>query len=140
MEQNDEQRAGESSPRRTRRLPEDWRLLIEAQASAGLGVEEYCRQQRLTPSCFYRWRRFLAGTGGGTSPWANQRRRSLPAIAGFAAVRVASDQSKPQSLPGESIRLRLAGGRELILPVSMPASRLVELLIGLESPPRERGV
>jgi hypothetical protein len=140
MEQNDEQRAGESRLRRTQRLPEDWRLLIEAQALSGLGVEEYCRQQRLTPSCFYRWRRFLAGAAGGTSPWANQKRRRSRAIDGFAAVRVVEDKSGERSLPGEPIRLLLAGGRELILPVSMPAQRLAELLMALESKPRERSI
>jgi hypothetical protein len=114
--------------------------LIEAQASSGLGVEEYCRQQHLTPSCFYRWRRFLTGKTGARSAWANQRRRSLPAIDGFAAVQVVADKSEPRSLPGEPIRLRLAGGRELILPVSMPAQRLAELLMALESRPRERSV
>jgi len=140
MEQNDEQRAGESSPRRTRRLPEDWRLLIEAQATSGLGVKEYCRQQRLTPSCFYRWRRFLTGKTGAASAWANPKRRRSRAINGFAAVQMVEDKSEPRSLPGEPIRLLLAGGRELILPVSMPARRLAELLMALESKPRERGV
>ena len=59
---------------------------------------------------------------------------------GFAAVTLVQDKSGPGSLPGESIRLLLAGGRELILPVSMPAPRLAELLMALESGPRERSI
>jgi hypothetical protein len=140
MEQNHEQRAGESRLRRTQRLPEDWRLLIEAQASSGLGVEEYCRQQHLTPSCFYRWRRFLTGKTGAGSPWSNPKRRRLRTIDGFAAVQVVEGKSEPRSLPGESIRLLLAGGRELILPVSMPARRLAKLLMALESKQGERSI
>lgn len=140
MEQNDEQIAGESRPRRAQRLPEDWRLLIEAQGSSGLGVEEYCRRQQITPSCFYRWRRFLAGGEGGTSPWANLRRRRSRAIDGFAAVQVVADKIGPGSSPVEPIRLLLAGGRELILPISMPARLLAELLVALESKPRERSI
>lgn len=73
-----------------------------------------------------------------TSPCAGTKRRRLPAIQGFAAVQVAQDPGEPRSLPGESIRLRLAGGRggrELILPESMPVRRLVELLVALEGAP-----
>jgi hypothetical protein len=134
MEQADEGMAGESSPRRVRRSPEQWRALIEAQPTSGQGVEEYCSQHQVTSSCFYRWRRFLTGTTGATSPWANLK--SLPAIKGFAAVHLKQDQSEPRSLPGDSMRLRLAGGRELILPVMMPIPRLVELLVALEGMPK----
>ena len=57
------------------------------------------------------------------------------ALQGFAAVQVLQDQSGPESPPREPIRLALAGGRELILPVSMPTQRLVELLVALECRP-----
>jgi len=139
MEQIDEERAAESSPRRGQRSAEQWRLLIEAQPASAQSVDEYCRQRRLTPSAFYRWRRFLTGKTGAASAWANPKRRRSRAIEGFAAVQVV-DKSGPGSLPGESIRLLLAGGRELILPVSMPARLLVELLVALESKSRERGI
>src|ERR1035441_3988417 len=98
MEQNEPQRVGESPPRRAQRSPEQWRLLIEAQASSGVGVEEYCRQQRLTSSAFYRWRRFFTAKTGAASAWANQRRRRLPAMEGFAAVTLVQDKSGPGSL------------------------------------------
>jgi hypothetical protein len=140
MEQNEEQRAGESLPLRAQRSVEQWRLLIEAQASSGQSVDEYCKQRQLTPSAFYRWRRFLTGKTGAASAWANPKRRRSRAIDGFAAVKLVQDKSGPGSLPSESIRLLLAGGRELILPVSMPARLLVELLVALESKPRERGI
>lgn len=69
-----------------------------------------------------------------------QKRRRSRAIDGFAAVKLVQDKNGPRSFPGESIRLLLAGGRELILPVSMPARLLVELLVALESKPRERSI
>ena len=131
-----------------KRSPEEWHALIEAQPSSGLGVGSYCRQHQVTSSCFYRWRRLLTGTSGAMSPWAAKRRRTstsvepLPVIQGFATVQVSQGKIGPQSLPDESIRLLLAGGRELILPASMPAQRLVELLVALENKPSslERGV
>jgi transposase-like protein len=139
MEQGDNGSAGEASPRRSKRSPEQWRALVAAQPSSGLAVEQYCRRHELTSSCFYRWRRFLTGTTGTTSPWASSKRRRLPPVQGFAAVHVAQNP-KPRPLQDESIRLRLAGGWELILPASMPTGRLVELLVALESKPcgRER--
>jgi len=132
MEQGDDGIGGESLARRKRRSPEHWRALIEAQPSSGQGVEAYCRQRQVTSSCFYRWRRFLTGATGASSPWANSKPRPLPAVAGFAAVHLKQDQSEPRSVPDDSIRLMLAGGRELILPASMPTPRLVELLVALE--------
>ena len=140
MEQIDEERAAESSPRRGQRSAEQWRLLIEAQPASAQSVDEYCKQRRLTSSAFYRWRRFLTGKTGAASAWANPKRRRSRAIDGFAAVKLVQDENGPRSFPGESIRLLLAGGRELILPVSMPARLLVELLVALESKPRERSI
>ena len=101
-----------------------------------------CRQQQITPNCFYRWRRFLTPSAGGTLPGANPTRRRLRTIDGFATVRVVEAPSQERALPGEGepIRLRLAGGRELVLPASMPARRLAELLMALEGQPREREV
>jgi hypothetical protein len=134
MEQADEGIGGESLPRRVRRSPEQWRALVEGQPASGQRVEEYCRGHQVTPSSFYRWQQFLSGNTGATSPWAKPKSRPLPAIAGFAAVHLKQDP-EPRSSPGDSIRLMLAGGRELILPASMPAGRLVELLVALESMP-----
>lgn len=63
----------------------------------------------------------------------------VSAIDGFAAVRVVRDaggeprsSSSSSSSRGEPIRLMLAGGREMILPASMPIGRLVELAVTLE--------
>ena len=148
MEQVDTIQALQSPNLRSNRLPEQWRGVIEAQRRSGLCVEAYCRQQQITPSCFYRWRRFLSQTTGAASPWMGQKRRRqstssvglAPAIEGFAAVRVAAQTNVPRTLGDESIRLSLSGGRELILPVSMPVQRLAELLMALELSGQEREV
>ena len=134
MEQIDDGSGGQPVSRRLRRSQEQWHALIEAQPSSGLGVEEYCRQLQVTTSCFYRWRRALTVTSGATPPRVAKHRR-LPALQGFAAVQVLQDQEGPGLLPPEPLRLALAGGRELILPVSMPIQRLVELLVALECGP-----
>ncbi len=139
MEPIDEAIDPQAIPQRAKRSPEQWRQLVGAQRCSGLGVEEYCRQQHLTSSCFYRWRRFLTGSTGAKSAWSKPAQPSPPQVQGFATVRVAAEQSKPwpagawgSGAAGESIRILLAGGRELILPVSMPTRRLVELVLGLE--------
>jgi hypothetical protein len=65
-----------------------------------------------------------------SSPTGQRKRRHAAAIDGFAAVRVVQERGEPW--PSEPMRLMLAGGRELRLPASMPARRLVELLAALE--------
>ena len=116
------------------RSPQQWRALIEAQPASGLGVEDYCRQHRLTSSCFYRWRRFLAGgsqatSPEATSPWAGQKKsRPAPSPTGFATVTVL-----PQAMEAdEPIRLQLAHGRQLLLPASLPMDRLAALVEALD--------
>ena len=87
-------------------------------------------------SCFYRWRRFLTGTGGAASPWAGQKKRRARTPDGFARVKVLADLARPftdEPPGGEPIRLRLTGGRELVLPASTATGRLVELLVALEA-------
>lgn len=128
------------------RSPAQWRELVEGHRSSGLSVGAYCRQHGVTSSCFYRWRRFLTGTTPASSTWTKTngpragRVSDISAIDGFAAVRVVPDAAaslqtsalQPRSLQSESIRLMLAGGREMILPALMPIGRVVELAVTLE--------
>jgi len=60
------------------------------------------------------------------------RAHALPGIAGFAAVQLAGSKSSPGPSRRPWLRLRLAGGRELLLPGAMPTRRLVKLLLALE--------
>jgi len=36
-----------------------WRALIEKQATSGMSIAAYCRDARIKPSYFYKWRRRL---------------------------------------------------------------------------------
>lgn len=117
MEQSDDAGTREPIGRQVTRTQERWRALIEAQSVSGLGVEAYCRQHEIISSCIYRWRRFLTGTSGAASPWASKNKKRPPPLGGFASVNVAEDRSGPQTgVPRrEPIRLRLTGGRKLVL-------------------------
>lgn len=144
---------GEATRHRVVHSAEQWRALIAGQEASGLGVEAYCRQHQLTSSCLYRWRRFFAGAMGAASAWGKpgrcvtSKRRSEP-VEGFAAVRVVPEPICRRSVaalgaaaartPEPSMRLLLAGGRELILPMSMPTPLLAELLAALEAKPSKR--
>jgi hypothetical protein len=108
-----------------------WRQRIETQRNSGQSIRAWCRANNLHEHCFYFWRVRL-----GLSP-AKHRRLSRPP--NFARVMVnlpateamhAAAMAKPAAT--ESIRLRLAGERELILPVSMPLEQVAKLVHALE--------
>ena len=56
---------------------------LEAQARSGLGVERFCREQRISASAFYRWKQ---GPRKPRSPTPAFEEVSLPAWAGSAWV------------------------------------------------------
>jgi hypothetical protein len=68
------------------------------------------------------------------SPDKRPDQRPSPPIA-FARVVVApcSTAAKPAAV--EALRLRLAGGRELIFPASMPVERVAKLVHAIEAAP-----
>lgn len=43
----------------SRRTPDDWRNIIDQYHASGLKVSEFCRQNNITPSNFYLWRKKL---------------------------------------------------------------------------------
>ena len=42
------------------RTPEQWQQIVKQHASSGLQIAVFCKQQKLTPSSFYAWRKRLA--------------------------------------------------------------------------------
>ena len=132
MEPSNEGNADETTARRVKRTREQWQALIDAQAASGQGVEAYCRQHGITTSCFYRWRRFLSGVSGAATPWAGHKKRRSAGPVGFAKVKVVEDRPAVPAV-AEPMRLRLAGGRELVMAASTPAARVAELLLALEA-------
>jgi hypothetical protein len=111
---------------------EVWRERIAAQQAGGQSIRVVCKENGWHEHAFYWWRSRL-----GLSPVSGIRRGRRPKIpAGFAEVVVdrsgaAVDLVGPMTASTvEPMRLRLGGGRELVLPASMSDQR-VAALVGL---------
>jgi len=98
-----------------------WRQRIAAQQSGGNSIRGWCRENNQHEHAFYWWRARL-----GLSPRSavKGRRRAGRSIQ-FSEVVVASAAAEPMCL-------RLAGGRELILPASMPPEQVAKLIRVIE--------
>ena len=98
-----------------------WRERVEAQRASGLSARAWCRANNCHEHAFYLWRARL-----GLSPASamKPRRQSAGPIR-FTEVVADCGASEP-------IRLRLAGGRELVLPASMPLADLARLIRAIE--------
>ncbi len=44
------------------RTPEQWQKIFKQHVSSGLQIAEFCKQQKITPSSFYAWRKRLEDT------------------------------------------------------------------------------
>ena len=111
-------------------VAEHWRERIVEQRSSGLGIRAWCRENGCHEHSFYWWRvRLKLHQSGavGKRRRAGVARRDLPLS--FAKVRVVPPVVQPTVLPVvPSLCLRLAGGRELILPGSMPIEQVARLV------------
>ena len=102
---------------------ETWRERIAAQQAGGDSIRALCKQNGWHEHAFYWWRSRL-----GLSPCSTpRRRRKRAALPGFAEV-VVDRPSTPFAAFAEPILLRLGGGRELVLPVSMADERVAALI------------
>jgi hypothetical protein len=98
-----------------------WRERVVAQQASDQAVRAWCRERGCPEHGFYWWRAKL-----GLSPASvrkRQRRRGRP----IAFAEVVVERPAP-----EPVILRLGSGRELLLPSSMPVTRLAELLHAIE--------
>jgi len=100
-----------------------WRERIVAQQASGQSIRAWCRAHDCHEHGCYWWRARLGLSP--TSGVKRQYRRRTPV--GFAEVIV----ERPAI--GEPMSLRLAGGRELILPASMPVEHVVRLVQAIEA-------
>jgi hypothetical protein len=132
-----------------------WRERIEAQRASGQSVRVWCQGNNAREHSFYWWRAKL-----GLSPQKSQTRAAPPRRVidtadfqrggqgvrrhgdlGFAQVVVDSGRpsiTEPRPAGAsivEPLRLRLAAGRELILPGSMPLDQVAQLVRALEATP-----
>lgn len=105
-----------------------WRQRITAQQAGGQSIRSWCRDNSLPEHAFYWWRCRL-----GLSPATARKRRCRPGgRLGFAEVVVDRAAARPEPSLVEPILLRFAGGRELVLPMSMPACAIAGLIRELE--------
>jgi hypothetical protein len=104
-----------------------WRRRIEDQRHSGQSIRAWCRANAAAEHSFYWWRRRL-GAGAAVEPSARKKptKRVESSHVAFARVRVVEQPAC------ESLRLRLGGGRELILPASMSAQQVARLLGAIE--------
>ena len=101
-----------------------WRERVLAQRNSGQSVRGWCRANNCPEHGFYWWRANL-----GLSPASKRKQgRRTAASVGFARV---VGEPLP-SVAAEPMRLTLAGGRELLLPASMPVVHIGRLLRAIE--------
>ena len=110
-----------------------WRQRIAGQQASGQSIRSWCRNNNLAEHAFYWWRSRL-----GLSPAPARKRRSRKAGRfGFAQVVMGRGAVAASPVAGlvEPILLRFAGGRELVLPVSMPLEQVAKLAGLIEGRP-----
>lgn len=102
-----------------------WRERIGAQQASGQRIRAWRRENGCREHSFYWWRARL-----GLSPMAGKRRGRPRADSPVGFARVVVEPSMTSS--AEPIRLSLMGGRELMLPMSMPLERIATLVRAIE--------
>jgi hypothetical protein len=106
-------------------LSDVWRERIAAQRASGQSIRAWCRDNGCREHSFYFWRVRLDLSPAG----AKRRRRSPLKSIAFTELTALGPAVEP-------IRLRLARGRELLLPASMPLEQVAALVGSIEALPR----
>jgi hypothetical protein len=106
-----------------------WRDRIEAQRASGQSVRAWCLANDSREHSFFWWRARL-----GLSPARRPSRRPPKPIA-FTRVFVQPSAAEGKPAAADSLRLRLAGERELMFPASMPAEQVAKLVHAIEATP-----
>ena len=83
-----------------------WREIFARQAASGLLVSEFCRQEKITPGVYRRWRTLLQGERPGTGkPSAANKQTATPVQPAFVDLG-ALKQAEARC----EIRVELGGG------------------------------
>ena len=77
-----------------------WQQRLARQQASGLSVSEFCRQERVSPPSYYRWRKILQGESNGKSP-----KRDEPTNSMFVPVR-----RSPETLGNCRLTIELPNG------------------------------
>lgn len=104
-----------------------WRERIERQQCSGESIKAWCLANGYQQHSFYSWRTRL---GLSPRPSRVRRRKPRPVLTEvmIGGPRGSDVGEPPTASLVESIRLRLPGGRELVLPMSMSDERLATLI------------
>ena len=113
-----------------------WRRRIQAQADSGMSVAAWCRQQRVTETSFYWWRRELArrDTEASARTGARRRRTSArskadpPPDASFVPVQVIGED---RSASAGRIEIVLSDGTRVRLRGAVDRQALTDVLAAL---------
>ena len=109
--------------RRDLKLEQSWRRHLQRQRAGGFTVRQYCREQQLTESAFYFWRRTIA---------ERDRQAESDRRPAFVPV-VMTDQ--PTSTSDTPIEIRLANGRRLRVRAGCDRALLADVVTLLEGRP-----
>jgi hypothetical protein len=101
---------------------EVWRERVVAQQASGQSIRAWCKEHDCHEHAFYWWRSKL-----GLSPRSGDHRPRRRRAAGIRFAEVIVDRR-----PADPILLRLGGGRELVLPASMPPESIANLVRAVE--------
>jgi hypothetical protein len=100
-----------------------WRKIIERQHASGLSVAVFCRGNGVPTSSFFAWKRKLAG------PAANAPAASpAGAVPGFVEATI----SNPRCCRASPIRVRLRGGRHVLVRPGFDRDLLAEVVAFFE--------
>jgi len=96
---------------KNREQVEFWRLVIESYQASGLTVKDFCRQEGLSMSSYYLWRKKLANTcssnrevlkrGSNSSSGKSAKAKKAPAFLEVAALTNSNPSSLTISFPGD---------------------------------------
>ena len=105
-----------------------WRERIAAQGASGNSIRGWCRENNHHEHAFYWWRSRL-----GLSPGSAAKRQQRLAAKAHPQAGPRFTEVVVDGTASDSIRLRLGGGRELVLPASMPVEQIAQLIRAIES-------
>ena len=101
------------------RSPDQWRQIIEDQQQSGLTISAFCRQKKISVSCFFSQRKKHGAVNDTTSAFVSTT------VTKHTATEGQQDVKQP-------IVLELSSAR-LTLPIETPAHYLITLLNGLSA-------
>lgn len=106
---------------------EYWQELIEAQASSGMSVLEYCLKRKVSTASFYGWKRRLAGRTSKPTAAAMKLVNNRPGASNFVAI----DLPAMPGVPSSHCEVLLVDGRRVRIPAGFDRESLIDLLAAL---------